>query len=654
MGHPPATGLAPQDGTGLAADLARGERARGTELRRRLALLAVLVAPALAAAAAGGWVHGLANARANRYFQGGLEHAALAFVAQEVARDLGLTLLLAAPLALLVLLLARRPRARLAAALLAWGAQAAWLSLVLSAPSSWRVTRVRFGIELPNLLWRLREEGQRELLVQPLLALAAGVLLAAWAWRRAPGEADARPAWPGPRSTALAAGALGLALVAWLAALLGPRLVAPPAPSTGRPVIYVTWDSTRADHLSAYGYGRETTPELEVLAADAVLYERAYSQHNWTRPSYMSIMTGRQGWEFVLRRGIDERRTTMAEALANAGYRTLAFVQNPNLEFVFRFQQGFDRYVQVHHAERPERVVELVEARLDELAAGGRPFFLFVHLEQPHWPYERDGHFLAARDPGTPEPVGPEEVARLLHEHRFDPELWRPDDPRAAERLQYLRDLYDGDLRDADAGLGRLVRALDARGLLRESLLLFNSDHGDEFLEHGSFGHAHANLHPELTRVPLLVRFPDSLGIAPHREQAPVANLDLLPTVLDVAGLPVPPDLEGISLLRLDPEAARERPIVSSEGGLVAVRRGDFALVRDYRRGRGPFLYDLRADPHELAPLPSPEQHPAYADLAAYADWWGAEIGSRNEGEGLVTPDMPDELRERLRALGYF
>ncbi len=638
----------------MTAEAAQAPPLRGAGGRRpgRGASLAlVLLAPALLVAVAGGWLQGLANARENRYAEAGLEHVAASFLAQEVTRDVELALLGALPILALALLLARR-RPLLPLALLGWGLQAAWLSLVLSGPVNWRVTRVRWGFELPNLLWRLREdELRRALLIQPAACLLAAVALALWSARRA-GAAEAR--WPGRRTLRAAWVTLAVALLAALAAVLQPRLLAPPAAGTGRSVIYVTWDSTRADRLSAYGYGRETTPELAALAADAVLYERAYSQHNWTRPSYMSIMTGQQGWEFVLRRGIDRQRLTMAEALADAGYRTLAFVQNPNLEFVFRFDQGFDRYVQVHHGERPGRVVELVEERLDELAGSGGPFFLFVHFEQPHWPYEEDGPFLAGRAPGAPPPVSAAEVGQLLHEHAFDPARWRSDDPAAAERLAYLRDLYDGDLRDADAALGRLVRLLDARGLLRESLFLFNSDHGDEFLEHGNFGHAHANLHPELTHVPLVVRFPDALAVAPRREATPAANLDLFPTILDVAGLPLPPELQGRSLLSLAPDEARARLIVSSEGGLVAVRRGDHALVRDYRHGRGPFLYDVRADPGELSPLPDHEEHPAFTELAAFADWWGAEIGTRNEGEGLVTPDLPAELRERLQALGYF
>ncbi len=631
-------------------------------IARCLRIALALIGPFAAFAAIGAYARGLAEVRANRYLPTGYPHTASWAIEDTVVRALALVVIAAGALTVLAwvgLLLGRRLRGF---SLLAYGLLAAWTSLVVSPATSWRVLRTRGEHELPNLLWNLRDElvrvragegwgehftifFQRELLWQPTVLLIAGILLYLFF-----GRSQQRSAWPGKLSSSI--GGLGLLV----GALLGgwtwahPRWIAPPTESTRHDVVYVTWDSTRADHLSAYGYERNTTPELSRFAEDAVLYERAYSQHNWTRPSYMSIHTGRQGWEFVLRHGIERSKLTLAEALKNAGYRTHAFIQNPNLEWVFKFDQGFDRYVQVHHTDRPGIVVNRVERALDELTADDTPFFLFVHFEQPHWPYEPDGVF---GEEGAPE-WKDEEVGRLLHEHTFDPAEWNRTTPEGRERLRHLIDLYDSDLYDADRALGRLTQALAERGRLANALIVFNSDHGDEFLEHDSFGHAHANVHPEVTHVPLVLRYPDKLGIEPTRIPYPVQNLDIFPTVLDVLGLRLPEKLQGRSLLALTAEEANSRLLLSSEGGLLIVRQGERGFVHDYLRNKGPFYYDLARDPAEASPLSADEVDAGFREIEEFARWWGEEIGSKNEGEGILPEDAPAELRERLEALGYF
>ncbi len=607
-----------------------GER----EAPGHIAVAIALVAPFLAAAAIGGWRNGLAIGDANGYDG----YIAASYVWREVARSFALALALGVPCALVAAWFRSGGR-RVAGILVLLGAvQAAWLVPVLEAPESWAVARVREGFAVPNLFWRVRHLGLASDAVWPALAiLLAGLVLAVVVARGGLRF----------RASALRRVSLFLLAVAAVALVAAWGLMESARPSdTGRPVLFLTWDSTRADHLSCYGYERETTPAVDALAKDAVLYERAYSNHNWTRPSYMSTLAGVPGWEVDIRR-LRTSRTLLAESLKAAGYATRAFVQNPNLDFSFRMDQGIDRYLQFVEDARPAEIAEWAKAAIDELAGG--PFFLFVHIEQPHWPYLRDGEYVRGKfDPANP-PVSTGLVEELLAYHRV--EKWEAERADTPERLQFLLDLYDGDIKDADDAVGEILDHLKAHGLYDESLIVFFSDHGDEFFDRGNFGHAHPNVHQDVTRVPMVVRFPASFGVAPHRSEVPVQNLDLFPTVVDVLGLQPVSGLRGTSLLALE-RAVPDRTILSTYDGLIAVRTRDVALFRDFKRERGPVLYDVSEDPGERELVLDPEAHPEYDELVALAEWWSRECWPDAvdvTGAGDVSP----ELAERLRELGY-
>ncbi len=624
-----------------------------------LAIGIALAAPFVAAAVLGGWWNAHSFARANGWLAQGRDYLAASYAAQEVSRSallaLGMGLLWA-----LVAALFRARRSSLAGLFaFACALQAAWLVLVLEAPESWRVVRVRHALALPNLLWRVvrfdSSKGIAGLELSWMAWTSAGLLVAGATAALALGARElgkGSERWSGPGRVWRGAGVF-FALVAaagWLGALARERFLRPDLSAAAfRSVIVLTWDSTRADHLSCYGYERETTPEVDRFAADAVLFERAYANHNWTRPSYMSVLTGRPAWEVDLRH-VEYEHLLLGEALKDAGFATRAFVQNPNLDFSFRMDQGIDRYHQFTESERPAVIAEWVRASIDELA--WRPFYLFVHIEQPHWPYLEDGAFVAGRyDPDHPL-VTPGRIEELLAFHEV--EKWDAEGPDAAGRLQYLLDLYDGDLFDADAAVGEILRHLRAKGLYDQSLIVFHSDHGDEFFDRGNFGHAHRNVHPDVTRVPLVVRFPASFGVAPRRSDVPVQNLDLYPTVLDVLGLPSVAGLGGTSLLGLVRDPAPDRVLLSTFDGLIAVRNRDYALVRDFKRGDGPRLFDISLDPSERVEVRDPESVPAFRELDAVAEWWGVECWPDAPDDLPGAPrDTSPELEERLRKLGY-
>ncbi len=440
---------------------------------------------------------------------------------------------------------------------------------------------------------------------------------------------------------------LGIAGVVLLVALGASSCETSPPP--GPPsVIYVTWDSVRADHVSAYGYARPTTPTLDRLAREGVLFETAIAQHNWTRPSYSSVLTSRHMWELRdMRMGPSE--LTLAETLYSYGYRTVGIVQNPNLSARFHFDQGFETYLEVAET-KPARVIsEAAIERLEPLRAAGQPFFLFVHYQGPHWPYDHGSPHASTfiRDDSTP--IGSRQINHWMSSHG---DGWDGGAADAPSTLRYIRDLYDSDLRETDDGMRVLFDWLAEHGLWDNTLIAFNSDHGDEFGDRGRFGHAHKNLHPELTYVPLIVRFPKALGVPSRRVAAPVQNLDILPTVLSVLGIPVPDVVKGRSLLPLDSLEDEDRIAFSSVGRYVAVRSRDYTLIVDLDEADPAYaFYAINRDRNETAPVRGGDDNPAFLRLkAAAAAAFDQNAAAPPAGD---TAPRDEELLQRLKSLGY-
>jgi len=398
------------------------------------------------------------------------------------------------------------------------------------------------------------------------------------------------------------------------------RMLASLGPSAGGPnVLLVVMDTQRAENMSLYGYARPTTPSLERMAADAVVFEHAIASASWTLPSHATMMTGRYnvelqtGWTDAL----DDRFDTLAEALREQGYRTAGFVANTTFcNDLYGLDQGFARYrdesitpggavrstwigrnfVQwirrrlgdhsVLDRRRAERINAELFGWLDQ-SADDRPFFAFLNYFDSHGPYR------------APEPLGLSYAAR---ESRY----WLRSDKSSEyspEELQQLRDNYDGATTYVDHAFGALVSELERRGLLENTIVIVVGDHGEEFGEHGRLGHG-ANLYLPTLWVPLLIRFPSG---APRglRVAAPVSPRDIPATVLELAtGGRAPGRFPGTSLSRFWREGA-EPPAPDT---ILAELEADQALVIDryhfIRRANGKVeLYDHRADPRESVDL---------------------------------------------------
>lgn len=438
------------------------------------------------------------------------------------------------------------------------------------------------------------------------------------------------------------------AAVALVAAACGRELPAP------RNVVVLLVDTLRADHLSLYGYGRPTSRHLDRWARAATVFERARSQAPCTFPSVNSIFTSRHPIEFLGRegggRGIPAAIPTWAEILAARGFSTGAV----SASFVVRdgrtpeqpeglFGRGFDRFDE----SCVRRPASCVNARaLALLADLRRPFFLYLHYMEPHDPYSPPSSFRRRWSLGYRSEfdwINAGDMWRVKHAF-FGPERALP---VRARDFEHLGDLYDEEVAYFDEELGALRRQLEERGLLDDTLVVLMADHGEHLLfEHHQLQHCQS-VYEESIRTPLVVWRPGQRR--GRRVDAPVENLDVLPTVLDLLGVPHDPaSMRGRSLRRLlaGGRLAERIGFAHHHRWLAAFDRR-YKLVVDLEAGSRR-LFDLEVDPGEHYDVGANRPAELARLSAALREWAAAEGISERE---LLR--RGEEARETLRALGY-
>ncbi len=392
-----------------------------------------------------------------------------------------------------------------------------------------------------------------------------------------------------------------------------PLIDAPRAENDPPSVILIAVDTLRADRLSAYGYPRATSPNLEALAQDGVRFEQAISAANWTAPSFASLFTGLGAFRPSLRQ-MKPDRNTLAEQLRAAGWSTHAILYKPHLHDR-GFDQGYDRYFSMPRYEvRADDNLDKAMAWLDDF--GDRRGFLFLHFNDPHQPFTQPEESLTAgerRGVGRfglkfPIMISSHAAWSTAEGRKETCDPCRRDDGFTDEFKSLASDLYDSEIVYADARIGTFLKALKERGLYRDALIAFLSDHGEALWDHQEqFDHGGPNLHDELVRVPLIVKPPSSFAVDRGRVvTSQVRLMDIMPTLLELAGLdPSPLSLDAESLVPLlRPSAGpsdRLAVSVDEPSGLVAVRFGGWKYIQRPRESGPPEekLFDLRADPAE-------------------------------------------------------
>ncbi|MGH9367911.1 MAG: sulfatase-like hydrolase/transferase [Thermoanaerobaculia bacterium] len=386
------------------------------------------------------------------------------------------------------------------------------------------------------------------------------------------------------------------------------------------PVVVISIDTLRADRLPAYGYSKVSTPALDALSRDSILFENAYSHVPLTLPSHVALLTGllppqngvRDNTGYALAKG----HATLPELLGRAGYSTGGAVSAVVMAKSSRVDRGFDFYDDSVEAVTPGQPLGAIqrsgfetERIAEEWIAGQaqKPFFFLLHLYEPHTPY----------DP---------------------PEPWAS---------RYPERPYDGEIAAADAVVGKFLEFLKARGLYEASVIVLMSDHGEGLGDHGEEEHG-LLLYREDLQVPLMLKLPGGLR-AGTRVARPVGLVDVFPTVAALAGLPAPRGLPGLSLLAA-PEASGEPRAIYGETLFPRYHFGwsDLASLTGeryrYIHAPRPELYDIVADPGELHDL-APGLPPAFREMRA-------RLVSLDRPRQAPGASDPEQVR-KLASLGY-
>jgi len=358
-------------------------------------------------------------------------------------------------------------------------------------------------------------------------------------------------------------------------------------------------DTLRADHLSCYGYVRKTSPRIDRLASEGIIFTNAFANGIPTHPSWTTILTGVHPLrhKIITHMGnvkLSKDIPMIQEILKKEGYSTGA-VDNMFLKygsFYAWFTRGFDIYSHPGGIPAPEaglkvQAKEVTEASIkliNELDRTGKPFFVFLHYWDPHGPYK----------PPTP----------------FNTLFWRRDVPENDKMLDYVIAQYDGEIAYVDSMIGKLLDFLEERKLLENTVIIITSDHGENLMQHGDYL-GHKGLYDNITRIPLIVRLPD--GERKGEIDSIVQHVDIAPTILELAGVKAKVKMSGESLVSLlnDDRPRREEVVMleSTQQKAIGLRTKRWKLIKYLEETPEGFpkgylqLFDLKRDPEERVNL---------------------------------------------------
>ena len=438
--------------------------------------------------------------------------------------------------------------------------------------------------------------------------------------------------------------------------------IAPEKPN----IILVTVESLRPDHLASFGGPRKTTPNLDQLAEESVVYEDAHSVTSWTLASHASIFTGL----YPSAHGANQSRSelgemsTLARILSEEGYQTAGFASGPYLSRNHKLDQGFEFYDDspatlgtqggAHRDITNPKMLASIKRFLQRDRAPGKPLFLFGYFWDPHYDYI---------PPPPYDKIFVDEESTRVEVRGYESNSMISDELEPDE-IRYIESQYDGELLWTDHMLQELFDLLKESDLWDDSFVIITSDHGEEFFDHGNKGHK-KTLYVESVHVPLIIKFPDS--IREGRDDRLVSLVDLFPTILDAAGVESRPVHQGFSLL--EPDQGVERPIFfellastysrKEEGPgynrrdeeWYAVRQGNEKLITVPMENRSEY-YLVDRDPREVYDVAITDRE-RVAELQEVLDQWLEESKEIGASRAFIQADLSEDQLERLRALGY-
>ena len=416
-------------------------------------------------------------------------------------------------------------------------------------------------------------------------------------------------------------------------------------------IILITLDTTRADRLGCYGYRRQTSPNIDKLAEESVLYTRAIAPSSWTLPSHASLFTGKftsshgarydpdgpllltnaisgpKSWDAYRARGLAQNEVTLAEVLKETGYTTAAVVGGPWMKRIFGLNKGFDYYNDSQISTVNGRLAsQVTTSALNWLERRReKKFFLFLNYFDPHGPYSPPEGFALRFLPKGTNFTGREPT------------------------LEEINALYDAEILYMDHYIGRFLQKLKVENLYNDTLIIVTSDHGELFGEHGKFGHGHY-LYQEELHVPLFIKYPAG-EVSPKRTDLRAQLTDILPMIYERVGITIPGNIQGTSPSQIKHPIIAETyplPLISKDGSWQSIFEGDFKFIWNSKNQH--MLFNLKDDPEENVNIivqDSKRTERMWAQMEQYL--------AKLPKPGLAVPagEPDDQTREALKSLGY-
>jgi choline-sulfatase len=422
-------------------------------------------------------------------------------------------------------------------------------------------------------------------------------------------------------------------------------------------------DTLPAHKLRAYNpRSRVETPVLDTFAKEGTVFVSAQSPENWTKPSVASIFTGLYPMTHGTKRGesrLPADVTTTSEVLQKSGFATATFLANGYVSDKFGFKQGWDHYtnyIRENKGTSAERVFreagDWIEANKD------KRFFVYIQTIDPHVPYDPPAEYLKRYQKRPYKgPVSPRKTPDQLEKAKRVPPKFTLD----ADDREYLEALYDGEVSYHDEHMGRFIERLKKLGLYDQVLFVVTADHGEEFHEHGSYGHGHS-VYQELLHVPLMFRWPNIVP-AGQRIDETVGTADIAPTVLSALGAKIPGEMEAVNRM----EHIRGRiPAIPAVGfsdfldDKRVIRAGRFKLILS---GLNATFFDLQTDAREQHAI-TPGSRPIalrycrillgqFLGASDLGNWLASKQRVRSKKPQQENAEIDEKTREGLKALGY-
>jgi len=342
-------------------------------------------------------------------------------------------------------------------------------------------------------------------------------------------------------------------------------------------VILIVIDTLRADHLGCYGYSRNTSPEIDKLSKEGIIFKNMVAQSSWTKPSTASILSGLYPKNHGAMTGkgrLPEEIHLLSEILRGYGYHSYAFVGNIHVSQAAGFNQGFKEFF--YFQEKDVKVVPNIFVRSDELNNSLASFirqlddtsnnFIYIHYMDPHHPYlPKEKHF------------SKENKKRFTNAFSLPKAISSMNEEERRILLIEAINAYDDEILYNDKMIGNMVRMLKKKNMYSNSIIIITSDHGEEFFEHGNFTHG-KSLYDEQLKVPLIIHMPGKT----HKTINEIANqVDILPTILSLLEIPIPKNIDGIDLLnnKRTPNLASYAELSINQLTISSIRTSKYKLI---------------------------------------------------------------------------